>query len=63
MNKDLIKCPKCGSMAKTYLYSTATLLYIPQEYDSEGNLIESGVTNKVVTKCKCKECGEIYDGQ
>lgn len=60
MSKDLNKCPKCGSMAKRYLYSTTTMVYNPATYDKEGNLVTGTNPNKTTNHYSCIECQEKY---
>lgn len=60
MNKDLNQCPKCGSLAKMYLYSSTTTAYRPAVYDKEGNLIPGTNPNKTTNYYQCCDCGENY---
>lgn len=59
MNKNTLTCPKCGSLAKIFLYSTQTLAYIPTIYDENGNLVQGG-GNITTDHYKCIKCGEEF---
>lgn len=59
MNKNTIPCPKCGSLAKTFLYSTQTLAFVSTKYDENGNLLQGG-GNFTTDYYECSKCGEEY---
>lgn len=61
MSKNLNKCPKCGSMAKHYLYSSTTAVYNPAVYDRDGNLVVGTNPNTTTDYYKCADCGEHYN--
>lgn len=62
--RDLNKCPKCGSLTKTVLYSTTTLLaYVSTSYDEEGNLKHNPNPNTTTNYYRCDKCGENYSGK
>lgn len=63
MSKDLNKCPKCGSMAKTFLYSTITAIYRPAVYDEEGNPVNFTNPNTTTNHYTCANCGESYESK
>jgi DNA-directed RNA polymerase subunit RPC12/RpoP len=64
MNKDLNKCPKCGSLSKTILYSTTTLVgYAAMSYDSNGDLVLGTNPNVTTNQYRCNECGETYSAK
>lgn len=58
--RDTTKCPDCGSMNKTLIYSTTTLMYVPQVYDDEGYPIESRASNKILQHFVCNKCGRNF---
>lgn len=60
LGKNTLTCPDCNSMAKTLIYSTTTLMYIPQSYDEEGNPLYPSSRNKIVNHYVCDNCGRNY---
>lgn len=62
--RDLNKCPKCGSLAKTILYSTTTLVaYASTSFDENGVLKYNANPNTVTNYYRCDGCGENYSGK
>jgi len=56
-----IKCPKCGSQARTQGYSTTTALAVPPGYyDEKGEFHQEPDPNTTTTHWKCTGCGEEY---
>ena len=59
---DVKRCPNCGHDEYSKLYSTTTLLNIPEVY-KDGVLQESSVKNKSTTTYQCLKCGHrLQDG-
>ena len=59
--KSEVKCPKCESKARIYLYSTSTCMgYTPYYYDEDGVMHINENPNKTTDHWQCSKCGEIY---
>ena len=52
-------CPNCGHNEYLQLYSSTTLLNIPEVY-KDGVLQESPVKNKSTTTYQCLKCGHTW---
>ena len=62
--RDMNKCPKCGSLAKTILYSTTTLVaYASTSFDEQGCVIYNPNPNTTTNYYRCDKCGENYSGK
>ena len=62
--KDMNTCPKCGSLAKTILYSTTTLLaYASTSFDSDGIMVMNKNPNITTHRYRCDSCGEEFNGK
>lgn len=57
---DVMRCPKCGYNEYSKLYSTTTLLNIPEVY-KDGVLQESPVKNKSTTTYQCLKCWHTWE--
>ena len=56
-----IRCPNCGSQARSELFSTQTLLaYDPGHHDDRGVFHPNPNPNTTTTHWKCRQCGEEY---
>lgn len=57
---DVKRCPNCGHNEYSKLYSTITLLNVPEVY-KDGVLQESPVKNKSTTTYQCLKCGHTWE--
>jgi len=61
MQKGLIKCPKCGSQARTEQYRSVTaILSEPGYYDENGKYHKEPDPNTTSILWRCRECGHDY---
>ena len=57
---DVACCPHCGHNEYSKIYSSVTLMNIPEEY-KDGVLIESPIKNETTATYQCLRCGYTWD--